>query len=113
MIPTASQEKFMCNDTNKSRLIGMLQTKFDAAIFMVKQATEDAYTLIVTMTTILCIFDSIIVVGKYVDLIIIFTSSCTRSNLYTRKPYIIEPGKGQILQQIYSTEIILARLHWL
>ncbi|GBP51471.1 hypothetical protein EVAR_44446_1 [Eumeta japonica] len=44
MTPTVSQNKFLGNDANKNRLIGMLKTKFEAGHFMVKQATEDADT---------------------------------------------------------------------
>lgn len=94
-------------------------TKFEAANFMVKQATEDADTLIInTAISVSSTFDSVIVVGEDVDLLILLTALSTRSNIY-----ILKPGKGKISQQIYSTKgiidktaadhIILPRLQWL
>ncbi|GBM77634.1 hypothetical protein AVEN_34459-1 [Araneus ventricosus] len=102
MIPTVSQNKFLGNDANKERLIRMLKTKFKAENFMVKQATEVADTLIInTAMSVSSAFDSVIVVGEDVDLILL-TALSTRSNIY-----ILKPGKGQISQQIYSTKSII------
>jgi hypothetical protein len=103
MIPTVSQKKFLGNDTNKIRLIGMLKTKFEAANFIVKQTTEDADTLIInTAISISSTFDSVIVVGEDVDLLVLLTALSTRSNIY-----LLKPGKGKTLQQIYSTQSII------
>lgn len=103
MIPTVSQDKFLSNDSNKNRIIRMLKTKFEAANFMVKQATEDADSLIInTVISISSTFDSVIVVGEDVDLLILLTALSTRSNMY-----LLKPGKGTILQRIYSTESII------
>ncbi|GBN17628.1 hypothetical protein AVEN_135573-1 [Araneus ventricosus] len=101
LIPSVPQNKFLGNDANKDRLIRMLTTKFEAENFMVKQATEDADTQIFnTSMSVSSAFDSVIVAGEDVDLLIILTA--TRSNVY-----IFKPGKGQISQQIYSTKSIL------
>ncbi|GBL90244.1 hypothetical protein AVEN_130356-1 [Araneus ventricosus] len=103
MIPTVSQNKFLGNNANKDRLIRMLKTKFEAEIFMVKQATEDADTLIInTAMSVSSAFDSVIVVGEDVDLLILLTAPSTRSNIY-----ILKPGKGKISQQIYSIKSII------
>ncbi|KMQ85933.1 hypothetical protein RF55_15251 [Lasius niger] len=102
MIPTVSQKKFLGNDTNKNRLIGMLKTKFEAANFIVKQATGDADTLIINTAISISTFDSVIVVGEDVDLLVLLTALSTRSNIY-----LLKPGKGKTLQQIYSTQSII------
>lgn len=49
MTATVTQEKFLGNAKNKTRLISMLSEKFEAEGFTVKQATDDADTLIVTI----------------------------------------------------------------
>lgn len=81
----------------------MLKTKFEASNFMVKQATEDADTLIInTAISISSTFDSVIVVGEDVDLLILFTALSKRSNVY-----ILKPGKGKNCQRIYSKDSII------
>lgn len=106
MIPTVSQEKFLGNDRNKNRLIGMLKTKFESANFIVKQATEDADTLIInTAISISSAFDSVIVVGEDVDLLVLLMALSTRSNIY-----FLKPGKGKTLQEIYSTQSIIHKI---
>ncbi|GBM18721.1 hypothetical protein AVEN_263534-1, partial [Araneus ventricosus] len=90
MIPIVSQNKFQGNDANKDSL-------------MVKQATEDADTLIINIAmSVSSAFDSVIVVGEDVDLLILLTALSTRSNIY-----ILKPGKGKISQQIYSAKSII------
>lgn len=96
MIPTVSQNKFLGNDANKNRLIGMLKTKFEAENFMVKQATEDADALIInTAISVSSAFEFVIVVGEDVDLLILLTALSRRSNIY-----FLKPGKGKISQKI-------------
>ena len=103
MIPTVSQSKFLGNDANKNRLIRMLKTKFEAENVMVKQATEDADSLIInTAISVSSAFDSVIVVGEDVDLLILLTALSKLSNMY-----MLKPGKGKISQQIYSTDSII------
>ncbi|KAJ8891387.1 hypothetical protein PR048_010903 [Dryococelus australis] len=48
-VPTVSQENFLSNVKNKSRLITMLISKYNEARIVCKQATEDADTLIVAV----------------------------------------------------------------
>ena len=45
MNATVSQENFLSNETNKNRLIAILQKKFDESHFVVMQVVEDADTL--------------------------------------------------------------------
>lgn len=69
MCVTMSQEQFLSNDANKQRLIFILQEKLENENFIVKQAVEDADTLIVRSAIELsnnteCVF----MVGEDIDL---------------------------------------------
>lgn len=105
MVPTVSQEKFLANERNKNRFISMLKVKFEAANFIVKQAVEDADTLIInTAIDMSSAFDSVIVIGEDVDLLVLLTAlASTHLNLY-----FLKPGKGKIMQQLYSIQRLQA-----
>ena len=95
----SSQSKFLSNERNKSRLIAMLITKLTNEGFTVKQAIEDADTLIVT-TAIeeSAKAKSVPIVGEDVDLLIILTAlSGSSTNIY-----MLKPGKGNIENKLYT-----------
>ncbi|KMQ84206.1 hypothetical protein RF55_18200 [Lasius niger] len=75
MVATVSQETFLSNETNKIRLISMLKKKFEDSNFTVKQATEDADTLIVnTAISMSSSFDSVFIIGEDIDLLVLLTA---------------------------------------
>ena len=65
MIPTVSQENFLSNDKNKTRLITLLMHKFGQAGIDTLQAQEDADTLIVrTAQSVAQTKKTVVVVGE-------------------------------------------------
>lgn len=97
---TVSQQKILANESNKIRLISMLKRIFEQSNFLVKQATEDADTLIIcTAIEMSSEYDSVIVVGEDIDLLVLLTALATsHPNIYFRKP-----GIGKITEKLYST----------
>lgn len=100
MIATMPQEKFLSNEKNKDRLISMLCEKLQTAGFIIKQAVEDADTLIInTAIDALKDYDSVVIVGEDVDLLVILTAlASSKSSIYFMKP-----SKGKTDQKIYSS----------
>ena len=96
----SSQERFLSNESNKDRLIAMLKTKFEEAHFQVKQATEDADTLIVTTALEMSsLYNSVYIVGEDIDLLVLLTAlGHDYNNIYFRKP-----GKGKVSEKIYTS----------
>lgn len=84
---TKRQSKFLSNERNKSRFITMLITRLINKAVTVKQATEDAVTLIVaTATEDSTKTESVTIVGKDVDLLIILTAlGGSNMNIYILK----------------------------
>lgn len=99
MAATVSQEKFLSNDNNKSRLITMLIVKLEDAGFICKQAYEDADTLIVTTAMgISGDYDVVVIVGEDIDILVILTArNSPESNIY-----FLKPGRRNIVQRLYS-----------
>ena len=99
MTPTMPKEQFLSNDTNKERLISMLCEKLVHEGFEVKQAFEDADTLIVTTAIEMAEnFQQAIIVGEDTDLLVLLTArEPSSSNIY-----VMKPGKGTSQTTMYS-----------
>lgn len=99
MPATTSQSKFLSNERNKSRLITKLITKLTSEGFTVKQASEDADTLIVN-TAIEESFktDSVTIVGEDVDLLVILTALAGSNN----NIHFLKQGKGNTENKLYT-----------
>jgi len=85
--------QFLSNDTNKQRLIFILREKLESENFIVKQAVEDADTLIVQSTIeIANSAECVVMVGKDTDLLVLLSAPTPsiRSNIY-----FLKPGKGK------------------
>lgn len=101
MVPAVPQERFLSNRGNKHRLISILKEKFENCNFRVKQAPEDADTLIVhTAISMSASFDLVSIKGEDVDLLVLLTPLArSQPNVYLRKP-----GRGKIVEKIYSPQ---------
>ncbi|KAG5899602.1 hypothetical protein JTB14_037264 [Gonioctena quinquepunctata] len=99
MVPAVSQERFFSNETNKIRLISRLKKKLGNSNFTMKEATVDVDTLIIsTAIGISASFDSIFIVGKDIDLLVLLTALArSHPNVHFRKP-----GRGKIVENIFS-----------
>ena len=99
MTPTTSQSKFLSNKKNKRRLIAMLITKLTSQGYSVKQAHEDADTLIVnTAIEEASKTNSITTVGEDVDLQVILTAVAeSKHNIY-----FLKQGKARAENKVYT-----------
>lgn len=99
MKTTTSQAKFLANESNKSRLISMLCNRFKNEGIVVKQALEDADTLIInTALDMSNKFGSVVIVGEDIDLLVILTGLCKSEN----NIYFLKQGKGKAGNILYS-----------
>ena len=99
MTPTTSQSKFLLNGKNKSRLLAMLITKLTSQGYSVKQAHEDADTLIVnTAIEEASKTNSITIVGEDVDLLVILTAVAeSKHNIY-----FLKQGKARAENKVHT-----------
>lgn len=96
-----SQELFLANQKKKTKLISILSSKLEKSDFIVKQASDDADTLIINTTIDLSLYiDIVIVFGEDIDLLIILIGLSTTIN----EIFFVKPGKGKIDRRIYSNE---------
>lgn len=100
MIPITTQEKFLANESNKTRFIAMLKKELEQSGFRVEQAVEDANTLIVnTAIQMSSSFESVFIVGEDIDLLVLLTRLASQhANIFFRKP-----GKGRTPEKIYTS----------
>jgi len=100
MRATVSQEKFLTNDSNKSRLITLLSDKLQSAGLITKQAYEDADHLIVTTAMeVSQDYQAVFIIGEDIDLLVLLTAlNPVDSNIFFCKP-----SKGKVEQKIFST----------
>ncbi|GBN48104.1 hypothetical protein AVEN_204062-1 [Araneus ventricosus] len=98
-VPT-NQQQFLANTHNKSRFISMLSEKLKAADIFVKQANNDADVLIIETALEKFNKNTTIVVGEYVDLLIILTARTPTDRII----YFLKPGKAQIETKMYSSQ---------
>lgn len=89
------------NENNKIRFISMLKKIFQESNFSVKQAAEDADTLIInTAIDMSSAHDSVVVVGEDIDLLVLLIGLArSLPNVYFRKP-----ARGKIAQKLYSSQ---------
>lgn len=103
MVPTVSQENFLANSRNKSRLISMLISKFAEADIICKLTQEDADRLIVVISISLASqHGRVTVVGEDIGLLVIMVGLCTPSNVY-----FLKPGKGNVHSTLYHPPSII------
>lgn len=96
---TMPKEHFLANEGNKCRLIKMLMEKLDQNNFDVKQAAEDADTIIVREAIQLAQqSECVVIVGEDIDLLVLLTAFAPNSNTI----YFLKPGKGQSSSTLYS-----------
>ncbi|XP_061723992.1 uncharacterized protein LOC133530150 [Cydia pomonella] len=98
---TMTQDQFLSNDQNKSRLITMLTLRLKSENIPVFQSKDDADTLIIS--TAIEIADTkryrkVMVVGEDIDLLVLLTSK--------KRPDIVlmKPGKGKITTKLYNAD---------
>ncbi|GBO38818.1 hypothetical protein AVEN_274190-1 [Araneus ventricosus] len=98
-VPT-NQQQFLANTHNKSRFISVLSEKLKAADIFVKQANNDADVLIIETALEKFNTNTTIVVGEYVDLLIIPTARTPTDRII----YFLKPGKAQIETKMYLSQ---------
>lgn len=102
MKAVVSQDKFLNNDRNKSRLISLLKERFESRGISVKQHDEDADVLIVqTALERATNFESVIIVGNDIDLLVILTGIAEPSH---RNVFFLKPGQGKVAKSLYSSQ---------
>jgi len=100
MCATISQEQFISNATNKQRLIYILRKKLKSENFIVKQAVEDADTLIVQSTIeIANSAECVVMVGENTDLLVLLSAL---TPLNCSNIYLLKLGKGKSKPLCYS-----------
>ncbi|GBN69822.1 hypothetical protein AVEN_121511-1 [Araneus ventricosus] len=104
-VPT-NRQQFLANTHNKSRFISMLSEKLKADDIFVKQANNDADVLIIETALEKFNTNTTIVVGEYVDLLIILTARTPTDRII----YFLEPGKAQIETKMYSSQSLTSYL---
>lgn len=100
MIVPINQQQFLNNAHNKSRFISMLSEKLITTNILVKQANNDADLLIIETTLEQSNTNKTIVIGKDVDLLIIFIARTPTDRMI----YFLKPGKAQTETKIYSSQ---------
>lgn len=95
---SVSQEKFLSNDKNKSRLITMLREKFDVIGLKTMQAEEDADTLIINAAIQHSSPDrDVVIIGEDIDLLVILSQLNPENSIY-----YVKPGKQNIIDKVYT-----------
>lgn len=99
MTVTATQDKFLGNESNKTRFISLLKTVLIKSDIEVEQAVEDADGLIIsTAKRISQEYSAAVVIGEDVDLLVLLTATAGAcNNIYLRKP-----GRGKSTDATYS-----------
>jgi hypothetical protein len=107
MTATVSQEKFLANTKNKSRLICLVTEKFKAVNICVKQAKDDTDFMIVetALTISKTNKNATVIVGEDIDILVIMTAR-TPPNL---EIFFLKPEKGKVEQKIYSSSSLEGR----
>src|ERR1700761_7518186 len=103
MTADVSQEKFLSNDRNKSRLISMLSSKLQSEGFVVKHAEEDAdYLIVNTAIESVCHSGCVVLVGEDTDPLVMLTALVSPSS--TSTIYFLEPGKGSSGKMLFDSK---------
>ncbi|GBM42367.1 hypothetical protein AVEN_129797-1 [Araneus ventricosus] len=98
-VPT-NQQRFLANIHNKSRFISILSEKLKADDIFVKQANNDDDVLIIETALENFNINTTIIVGEYVDLLIILTARTPTDRII----YFLKPGKAEIETKMYSSQ---------
>lgn len=97
-----SKEQFLSNENNKQRLISLLTKRLTDEHFKVKQATEDADSLIVASAVDVARHsECAVIVGEDTDLLVVLTAL---SNPDSSNIYLLKPGKGKQSDVVYSPQ---------
>lgn len=100
---TMPKDRFLLNDHNKKRLISMLTKKLIDEGIHVKQAVEDADTLIVSTAMERSIEGgNVFIVGEDTDLLVLLTFHVAVSEEPISNVFLIKPGKQNQETVIYS-----------
>ena len=97
-----SKERFLSSEQNKRRLISCLIEKLQAKQICVKQAVEDADTLIVNSALEKaqnC--GCVVIVGEDTDLLVLLTA-LTPASSNSSSLYMLKPGKGKLPNILYT-----------
>src|SRR6201996_1878960 len=103
MTADVSQEKFLSNDRNKSRLISMLSSKLQSEGFVVKHAEEDAdYLIVNTAIESVCQSGCVVLVGEDTDLFVMLTALVSPSS--TSTIYFLKLEKGSSGNMLFDSK---------
>lgn len=98
MPSTLPQDKFLSNPKNEARLTDMLSHRLRNDGFQVRQAVEDADSLIVeTALSLSDSHDTVYIVGEDVDLVVILT----QVGQDKKNVYVLKPSRKKIEQTVY------------
>lgn len=97
MNATVSQDDFLANNSNKTRLISMLAKYFEVHYIRVKQSEDDDDVLIIETALEECRRNRTVVVGEDVDLLVLLIA-------VNKDIYFMKPGIGKVSQRIYSSQ---------
>lgn len=79
--------------------------KFKNEEFIVKQAPDDADTLIVTMAIEIASSNQVVIVGEGIELFVLLTALAPpESNIY-----FVKPGKGKTDRKVYYSQSSITR----
>ncbi|KAL4100763.1 hypothetical protein QTP88_020794 [Uroleucon formosanum] len=102
MVPTVAQTSFLSNIRNKSRLIQMLSSYLIGKGYIIKQANDDADTVIVNEAIKRTQSQSVVVVGQDIDLLVLLIALTPVEN----QIIFLKPGNGGNEKKIYSIQDI-------
>ncbi len=95
---TIRQDRFLSNGKNKARFICALTEHLEQAGILVKQATADADTLIVSTAMSMSSDNTVVVVGTDVDLLILMIQLAGP----TDNLYLFKAGSGKYPNKVYN-----------
>jgi len=94
-----SQDKFLSNPSNKSKLINMVCENFYTANILTKIANDDADELIISIALDMhATHKNVIIVGEDIDLLVIMTQRAAGKNLF-----FLKPGREALPKKMYDS----------
>jgi len=102
MVLTVAQTSFLSNIRNKSRLIQMLSSYLISEGYIIKQANDDADTVIVNEAIKRAQNQSVVEVGQDIDLLVLLIAL----TLVENQIIFLKPGNGGNEKKMYSIQDI-------
>ncbi|KAK2579946.1 hypothetical protein KPH14_007626 [Odynerus spinipes] len=100
ILSKSPQDKFLSNEKNKRNFINILSPKLRDEGFIVKQAVEDADSLIInTAISVSDSYESVYVIGEDVDSLVILSQIAQAKN----NIYLLKPGRQSAEEKLYSS----------